>query len=420
MAGRDWHDLLVALPYLAVGTALAAGVLPALNALRVGDLRAQTVGLDVARAQWTILASASLLAAASVDAGRHRRFHRPDRAASSRDGWSGRTRARCSRVHLFGRGTLRARRRGRAFDPRARRAADRRPLGVHRRALVLVSLSAPGTHGMIALEGVAIDAGGRLLVRDISARIRPGRIRRRARPERRRKDDAAARARAACGRPIAAPFRSAAGRCASFAGRARAPHRVRDQRRRVDRSAPGSRRRRDRTLSASLVVAVESHAKRSRCGRRRARRGAHAAVGGAAFFDAVERRTPARVDRAWDSRKRRPSSLLDEPTSHLDIRVAHEILGLLRALAREGKNGRVRAARSQRRRSLLRPHHALGLRARARVRCRPTRHWRARRSKVLTAWRWSACACPTAVCACSRATAAHNPDDATAARRADR
>jgi iron complex transport system ATP-binding protein len=32
-----------------------------------------------------------------------------------------------------------------------------------------------------------------------------------------------------------------------------------------------------------------------------------------------------------------PVLLLDEPTSHLDVRVAHEILGLLRELARNGK-----------------------------------------------------------------------------------
>jgi iron complex transport system ATP-binding protein len=33
-----------------------------------------------------------------------------------------------------------------------------------------------------------------------------------------------------------------------------------------------------------------------------------------------------------------PVLLLDEPTSHLDVRVSHEILGLLRALARAGKS----------------------------------------------------------------------------------
>jgi ABC-type cobalamin/Fe3+-siderophores transport system ATPase subunit len=33
-----------------------------------------------------------------------------------------------------------------------------------------------------------------------------------------------------------------------------------------------------------------------------------------------------------------PVVMLDEPTSHLDVRVAHEILGLLRGLAREGRS----------------------------------------------------------------------------------
>jgi ABC-type cobalamin/Fe3+-siderophores transport system ATPase subunit len=33
-----------------------------------------------------------------------------------------------------------------------------------------------------------------------------------------------------------------------------------------------------------------------------------------------------------------PILLLDEPTSHLDVRVAHEILGLLHSLTREGKS----------------------------------------------------------------------------------
>ncbi len=59
-------DLGFAAPYLLAGIVLGAIAVPALNALRVGDLRARTVGLDVARSQWTILSSASLLAAASV------------------------------------------------------------------------------------------------------------------------------------------------------------------------------------------------------------------------------------------------------------------------------------------------------------------------------------------------------------------
>jgi iron complex transport system permease protein len=66
MAGRNWHDLAVVAPYAGLGALLAAGSVPALNALRVGDVRARAVGLDVDRAQWVILAASSLLAAGSV------------------------------------------------------------------------------------------------------------------------------------------------------------------------------------------------------------------------------------------------------------------------------------------------------------------------------------------------------------------
>jgi len=66
MAGRGWTDLAFAAPYVLAGIVLATLVIPALNALRVGDVRARTVGLNVERAQWTILAGASLLTAAAV------------------------------------------------------------------------------------------------------------------------------------------------------------------------------------------------------------------------------------------------------------------------------------------------------------------------------------------------------------------
>jgi len=66
MAGRGWHDLAVVSPYAALGTLLASISIAPLNALRVGDLRARSVGLDVERAQWVILAASSLLAASSV------------------------------------------------------------------------------------------------------------------------------------------------------------------------------------------------------------------------------------------------------------------------------------------------------------------------------------------------------------------
>lgn len=66
MASRTWHDLVFTAPYLAVGIGLAVFSIPSLNALRIGDVRARSVGVDVNRAQWTILAASSLLAAASV------------------------------------------------------------------------------------------------------------------------------------------------------------------------------------------------------------------------------------------------------------------------------------------------------------------------------------------------------------------
>ncbi|HUA08964.1 MAG TPA: iron ABC transporter permease [Candidatus Acidoferrales bacterium] len=66
MAGHGWRDLLFAAPYFAVGALLAALAAPSLDALRVGDIRARAVGVDVDRAQWLILAATSLLAAAGV------------------------------------------------------------------------------------------------------------------------------------------------------------------------------------------------------------------------------------------------------------------------------------------------------------------------------------------------------------------
>jgi iron complex transport system permease protein len=66
MAGRGWHDLALALPYAGLGALLAFASIAPLNALRIGDVRARAVGVDVDRAQWVVLAAASLLAASSV------------------------------------------------------------------------------------------------------------------------------------------------------------------------------------------------------------------------------------------------------------------------------------------------------------------------------------------------------------------
>ncbi len=66
LAGRGWPELAIALPYIVLGLALAAMAVPALNALRLGTSIAQTVGIDVARTQWLVLAASTLLAAAAV------------------------------------------------------------------------------------------------------------------------------------------------------------------------------------------------------------------------------------------------------------------------------------------------------------------------------------------------------------------
>jgi iron complex transport system permease protein len=66
MAGRGWHELAVAGPYAVVGVVLAFWSVAPLNALRIGELRARAVGVNVDRAQWIILAASSLLAASSV------------------------------------------------------------------------------------------------------------------------------------------------------------------------------------------------------------------------------------------------------------------------------------------------------------------------------------------------------------------
>ncbi|HEY6486592.1 MAG TPA: iron ABC transporter permease [Candidatus Cybelea sp.] len=66
MAGRGWPDLAAAAPYVVAGTLLALSTAAPLNALRIGELRARSIGLNVARAQWVMLAASSLLAASSV------------------------------------------------------------------------------------------------------------------------------------------------------------------------------------------------------------------------------------------------------------------------------------------------------------------------------------------------------------------
>ncbi|HZZ66017.1 MAG TPA: iron ABC transporter permease [Candidatus Baltobacteraceae bacterium] len=66
LAGRGWNDLWFAAPYVAAGMVLALLSVPALNVFRLGEVRAASAGVDVARAQWMILCAASLLTACAV------------------------------------------------------------------------------------------------------------------------------------------------------------------------------------------------------------------------------------------------------------------------------------------------------------------------------------------------------------------
>ncbi|MEO6990793.1 MAG: iron ABC transporter permease [Candidatus Baltobacteraceae bacterium] len=66
LAGRGWTELAWTAPYLVVGFALAALVVPALGTLRAGNDVARALGVDLPRVQWLILAASTLLAAAAV------------------------------------------------------------------------------------------------------------------------------------------------------------------------------------------------------------------------------------------------------------------------------------------------------------------------------------------------------------------
>ncbi len=66
LAGRGWHELWASLPYSLAGLIFALGSARPLNALRLGDVRAASLGVNVDRAQWIILGAASLLTASAV------------------------------------------------------------------------------------------------------------------------------------------------------------------------------------------------------------------------------------------------------------------------------------------------------------------------------------------------------------------
>jgi iron complex transport system permease protein len=66
LAGHGWNDLGWAALYAVLGLLVAATVVPALNAIRLGDARATALGVDLERTRWLTLIASSLLVAAAV------------------------------------------------------------------------------------------------------------------------------------------------------------------------------------------------------------------------------------------------------------------------------------------------------------------------------------------------------------------
>jgi iron complex transport system permease protein len=66
LAGRGWLDLQTASLYALPGAALALALAPSINALRLGEDRARSLGVNVDLVQWAILGAAALLTAAAV------------------------------------------------------------------------------------------------------------------------------------------------------------------------------------------------------------------------------------------------------------------------------------------------------------------------------------------------------------------
>jgi iron complex transport system permease protein len=64
--GHGWRDVGAATVYALLGLIVAATALPALNALRAGELRAAALGIDIERTRWIVVGAASLLTGAAV------------------------------------------------------------------------------------------------------------------------------------------------------------------------------------------------------------------------------------------------------------------------------------------------------------------------------------------------------------------
>jgi iron complex transport system permease protein len=66
LTDRSWNDVWVALPLLTVGAVLLARTGPALDALTLGEPAARSMGVDLVRLQWLVVAGVGLCVGASV------------------------------------------------------------------------------------------------------------------------------------------------------------------------------------------------------------------------------------------------------------------------------------------------------------------------------------------------------------------
>ena len=66
LGGHGWNDLGLAALYALAGFALALVTVPALNAMRLGQKRAESLGVDVDRTRWIVITASALLTAAAV------------------------------------------------------------------------------------------------------------------------------------------------------------------------------------------------------------------------------------------------------------------------------------------------------------------------------------------------------------------
>ena len=182
---------------------------------------------------------------------------------------------------------------------------------------------------MIELRDVELAVGGRPLLHGLNRARRAGRVRRRARCQRRRKDDAAARDRRDASRPARARYCSTARRAASLR---------RWNARDAWLSLPATRCCVD-ALRVRDVVSIGrfpyhrwwewSSALPTTSAVDRALAAVRIEVLRERLFSTLSAGERQRVWIALGLAQETPILLLDEPTSHLDVRVAHEILALV-------------------------------------------------------------------------------------------